>query len=74
MGEFRRPGGGFLFRVEKEPKDARGSHKSNVASPHPIRRLPPDPHFTRVTIKEIFRYRKGAGGSAEWFPYYYRCR
>ena len=25
MGEFRRPGGGFLFRVEKEPKDARGA-------------------------------------------------
>ena len=23
-GEFRRPGGEFLFHVEKEPKDARG--------------------------------------------------
>ena len=74
MGEFRRPGGGFLFRVEKEPKDARGSHKSNVASPHPIRWLPPDPHFTRVTIKEIFRYRKGAGGSVDTQLLVFRCR
>ena len=74
MGEFRRPGGGFLFRVEKEPKDARGSHKSNVASPHPIRWLPPDPHFTRATIKEIFRYRKGAGGSVDTQLLVFRCR
>ena len=73
-GEFRRPGGGFLFRVEKEPKDARGSHKSNVASPHPIRWLPPDPHFTRATIKEIFRYRKGAGGSVDTQLLVFRCR
>ena len=25
LGRFRRPGGEFLFHVEKEPKDARGA-------------------------------------------------
>ena len=33
FGEFRRPGGEFLFHVEKEPKDAGGRRRGELRSP-----------------------------------------
>ena len=33
LGRFRRPGGEFLFHVEKEPKDAGGIHRGELRSP-----------------------------------------
>ena len=33
VGVFRRPGGEFLFRVEKEPKDARGQTQLGTSCP-----------------------------------------
>ena len=45
MGEFRRPGGGFLFRVEKEPKDARGSQRIECGFAPSDTLAPPGPPF-----------------------------
>ena len=55
-GEFRRPGGEFLFHVEKEPKDARGQAQIDFGcglSRYDI--CPLDPHFTGAANAEIFR-------------------
>ena len=64
--------GGFLFHVEKEPKDAGGRRRGELRSP--CRLTPRPPIYGGRQLGSLGSYRKGAGGSADTLPLVFRCR
>ena len=71
-GMFRRPGGEFLFHVEKEPKDARG--QAQMSAPRSYSPVPWTPIYGGRQLGKLICLRKGADSSADWFSFYNRCR
>ena len=64
--------GGFLFHVEKEPKDAGGRRRGELRSP--CRLTPRPPFYGGSQLGSLGSHRKGAGGSADTLPLVFRCR
>ena len=71
-GEFRRPGGEFLSGC---PERNQRSTRARLRMSAPRSYSPPlDPILREPQLGSLGKYRKGAGGSADQFPFYYRCR
>ena len=67
-GEFHRPGGEFLFHVEKEPKDARGQAQIDFGCASADMTLVPwTPILRGPQLGKLGGYRKGAGGQGIGF-------
>ena len=72
FGEFRRPGGEFLFHVEKEPKDAGGRRRGELRSP--MTAYPQTPFYGGCQLSGLVFNRKGAGGLVDSQSLVFRCR
>ena len=71
-GVFRRPGGEFLSGC---PERNQRSTRARLRMSAPRSYSPPlDPILRGPQLSGLGSRRKGAGGSADQFPFYYRCR
>ena len=68
-------GSSFFLDAQKEAKEAPGGGDNRIRlrlilhDPHPL-----DPHLREPQLGHLSNHRKGAGSSADWFPFYNRCR
>ena len=68
-------GAGYFLPGQKVTKEPLGGGANRIRLclilhvPHP-----PGPHLREHQLGKRVRYRKGAGSSADWFPFYDRCR
>ena len=68
---FRTAGRVSFPAMGKKPKDRRGTPQRRT--PFANDGLPLGPHLRGPQLGDQGSQRKGAGGSAEWFPFYDRC-
>ena len=77
QGDFAAPAASFFLGAQKEAKEAPGGERNRQAR---LRRPclhvthPWTPAYGGRQLGGLGGHRKGAGGSAEWFLFYYRCR
>ena len=75
QGCFAAPAASDFLDAQKVTKKAPGGGANRIRLrlilhvPHPL-----DPHLRERQLGRLSGYRKGAGSSTDWFPFYDRCR